>query len=188
VHANSHEITGKLYLEHQPELTCPGHNGPFETGPDDWKGFHTWCMTEQKHWRALAAPDNLEEALYPDHVFLYPYQPPAAPGEQVRMQVWFECIRSQASTLEYELVLPDGWEAQPAKGSVTAEPGKKEIVDFILRIPSDQATTYRRQTFALDATIDGVYRGQLAEAVVDMRPELDWDTGGEDRRTSAADA
>ena len=104
------------------------------------------------------------------------------------MQVWFECIRSQASTLEYELVLPDGWEAQPAKGSVTAEPGKKEIVDFILRIPSDQATTYRRQTFALDATIDGVYRGQLAEAVVDMRPELDWDTGGEDRRTSAADA
>ena len=30
VHANSHEVTGQLYLEHQPELTCPGHGGPFE--------------------------------------------------------------------------------------------------------------------------------------------------------------
>jgi glyoxylase-like metal-dependent hydrolase (beta-lactamase superfamily II) len=189
VHANSHEITGKLYLEHQPELTCPGHNGPFETGPDDWKGFHSWCMTEQKHWRALAAPDNLEEALFPDQVFLYPYQPPAAPGEQVRMQVWFESIRSESSTLEYELVLPDGWEAQPSKGTVTAAGGgKKEIVDFLLKVPSAQTTTYRRQTIVLDATIDGVYRGQLAEAVVDLRPELDWDTGGEQRRSSAADA
>ena len=105
------------------------------------------------------------------------------------MQVWFESIRPESSTLEYELVLPDGWEAQPGKGSMTAAGGgKKEIVDFVLTVPSNQATTYRRQTIALDATIDGVYRGQLAEAVVDMRPELDWDTGGEQRRRSAADA
>lgn len=104
------------------------------------------------------------------------------------MQVWFECIRSEPSTLEFELVFPDGWEAQPRKGSVTAAPGKKEVVDFLLRVSADQATTYRRQTIALDATIDGVHRGQLAEAVVDMRPELDWDTGGEERRSSLADA
>lgn len=86
-------------------------------------------------------------------------------------------------------MLPDGWQAQPSKGSMTAAGGgKKVIVNFVLTVPSDQATTYRRQTIVLDATIDGVYRGQLAEAVVDMRPELDWDTGGEQRRTSAADA
>ncbi len=187
VHANSHQITGKLYLEHQPELTCPGHGGPWEIGPEEWKVYHDWCITEQIHWRALAAPENLEEALYPDHVFLYPYQPPAAPGEEVRMQVWFENIKSVPSTLEYELVLPDGWEARPSCGTVTADPGKKEIVDFLLRVPPDQATAYRRQPIALDATLDGVHRGQLAEAVVDMRPELDWGTGGVARRTSAAD-
>ena len=63
VHANSHEITGKLYLEHQPELTCPGHGGPFELNATEWQGYHDWCMKEQEHWRALAAPDNLEQAL-----------------------------------------------------------------------------------------------------------------------------
>ena len=185
VHANSHEITGKLYLEHQPELTCPGHNGPFEIGPEEWKGFHEWCMTEQTHWRALPAPENLEEAVYPDYVFLYPYQPPAAPGEEVRMQVWFEGIGEEESTLEYRLVLPPGWEAEPDAGAVRAAPGKKEVVDFVLRVPADQETEYRRRVIALDATIDGVHRGQLAEAVVDLRPELDWSTG-EGRRRSAA--
>ena len=103
------------------------------------------------------------------------------------MQVWFENITSEQSTLEYELVLPEGWEAQPDRGTVTAEPGKKEIVDFLLSVPEDQSVAYRRQPIALDATLDGVYRGQLAEAVVDMRPDLDWDTGGMDRRPSAAD-
>ena len=43
VHANSHAITARLYLEHQPELTCPGHGGPFRLDEADWKGFHAWC-------------------------------------------------------------------------------------------------------------------------------------------------
>ena len=188
VHANSHEITGRLYLEHQPELTCPGHGGPFEMEPQDWEGFNSWCQREQQHWRQLAAPDNLEEAVYPDYVFLYPYQAPAAPGSSVRMQVWFENIFTEESTLEYELVLPEGWTASPDRGRVTAQVGQKAIVDFELAVPADQSTDYRRQAFTLDATIDGRRLGQLAEAVVDLRPELDWGTDGVSPRPSAAAA
>ena len=187
VHANSHAITAQLYLEHQPELTCPGHNGPFELNEEDWKGFHAWCFKEQEHWRALAAPDNLEEALYPDYVFLYPYQPPAAPGSEVRMQVWFENIYAEKSMLEYRLVLPEGWIATPDGGRLEAAPGEKAVQDFVLCIPESQATQYRRQPFTLDATIDGKHLGQLAEAVVDLRPELDWGTRGESPRRSRAD-
>ncbi len=187
VHANSHEITGKLYLEHQPELTCPGHGGPFELGPDEWKGFHDWCLKEQEHWRGLAAPQIIEEAIYPDYVFLYPYQPPAKPGGEVRMQVWFDNIFPETATLDYQLVLPSGWVAEPSSGSLTAAAGDKVVGDFLLRIPATQSTTYRRQAFTLDATIDGKRMGELAEAVVDLRPELDWGTGGESPRRSAAD-
>ena len=187
VHANSHEITGQLYLEHQPELTCPGHGGPFETTPEHWKGYHAWCLREQEHWRALAAPDNLEEAVFPDYVFLYPYQPPAAPGDEVRMQIWFENIFPRPATLEYSLVLPEGWSARPDRGRLIAEPGEKKVADFVLQVPSSQSTLYRRQALALDATIDGKHLGQLAEAVVDLRPELDWGTGGDAPRRSLAD-
>jgi glyoxylase-like metal-dependent hydrolase (beta-lactamase superfamily II) len=187
VHANSHEITGKLYMEHQPELTCPGHGGPFEMDEKNWQDFHDWCLTEQRHWRGLAAAENLEEAVYPDYVFLYPYQPPASPGSQVRMQVWFENIHAETSTLEYNLVLPDGWSAKPDSGTITAEPGKKAIKGFTLQIPDNQSTHYRRQAFTLDATVNGKHLGQLAEAVVDLRPELDWGTGGEHPRRSLAD-
>ena len=187
VHANSHEITGTLYLERQPELVCPGHGGPFEMGAEHWRSFHTWCRQEQQHWRELAAPAALEQAVYPDYVFLYPYQPPAKPGEQVRMQVWFENIFDRESTLEYQLVLPDGWIADPDNGRIIAAPGEKKIIDFTLQIPVTQPTTYRRQAFTLDATLDGKHLGQLAEAVVDLRPELDWGTNGEMPRRSAAD-
>ena len=188
VHANSHEITGKLYLEHQPELTCPGHSGPFEIGPDDWKKYHDWCMKEQQHWRGLAAPENLEEAVYPDYVFLYPYQPPLEPGGEVRMQVWFENIFPETATLDYRLVLPSGWTAEPDSGSLTASVGEKVIRDFVLRVPESQPTSYRRQAFTLDATINGKQMGELAEAVVDLRPDLDWGTRGQSPRRSAADA
>ncbi len=187
VHANSHEITGRLYLEHQPELACPGHGDPFEMTPELWKDFHDWCLREQEHWHALVASENVEQAIYPDFVFLYPYQPPAAPGKEVHMQVWFENIFDGASTLEYRLILPDNWSAVPDSGRLTAQPGEKVIQDFVLRVPSSQSTHYRRQAFTLDATIDGKYWGQLAEAVVDMRPELDWGTRGEFPRRSAAD-
>ena len=187
VHANSHEITGKLYLEHQPEIACPGHNGPFELNAAEWQGFYDWCLKEQEHWRALAAPENIEQAIYPDYVFLYPYQPPAAPGGEVRMQVWYENIFEQDSTLEYRLVLPDGWTADPDAGTITAAPGEKKIQNFTLRISASQPTTYRRQAFTLDATIDGKHMGQLAEAVVDLRPDLDWGIGVENPRRSAAD-
>jgi glyoxylase-like metal-dependent hydrolase (beta-lactamase superfamily II) len=188
VHANSHEITGKLYLEHQPELTCPGHGGPFDIGPDDWQKYHDWCMKEQDHWRGLAAPENLEEAVYPDYVFLYPYQPPAEPGGEVRMQVWFENIFPETATLEYRLVLPSGWSAEPDSGSLTAAVGEKVVHDFVLRIPASQSATYRRQAFTLDATINGKHVGELAEAVVDLRPDLDWGTRGQAPRRSATDA
>ena len=123
VHANSHAITARLYLEHQPELTCPGHGGPFRLDETDWKGFHAWCFREQAHWRTLAAPENLEEAIFPDQVFLYPYQPPIAPGSDVRMQVWYQNIYDRESTLEYSLVLPDGWTAIPDSGTMAVAPG-----------------------------------------------------------------
>ena len=187
VHANSHGITGRLYLEHQPELTCPGHGGPHEMGPEDWRGFHVWCFKEQEHWRGLAAPAVLEQAVYPDYIFLYPYQPPVAPGGQVRMQIWFENIFERESTLEYRLVLPEGWSASPDHGRITAAPGEKQVVDFVLRVPAGQPATYRRRAFTLDATVDGTHMGQVAEAVADLRPGLDWGTNGQTPRRSAAD-
>jgi glyoxylase-like metal-dependent hydrolase (beta-lactamase superfamily II) len=174
VHANSHEITGRLFLEHQPELSCPGHGQPLRIDRDGWWRFNDWCKEEQMHWKALAPTDNVEEAIYPDYVFLYPYQPPCAPGQSVPMQVWYENIYGKPSTLEWRLHLPEGWSAEPDRGTLTAQPGEKAIAAFTLAVPSEQDARFRRQAFTLDATIDGVHRGELAEAVVDLRPEADW--------------
>jgi glyoxylase-like metal-dependent hydrolase (beta-lactamase superfamily II) len=187
VHANSHEVTGKLYLEHQPEISCPGHGGPFEITPDQWRYFHDWCMKEGQHWRDLVGGASVEQAVYPDYVFLYPYQPPCAPGESVKMQVWFENIFEETATLNWSLDLPEGWTAKPSKGKIAVKPGKKGIAPFTLSIPNSYSSAYRRQAFTLDATIDGKRLGQIAEAVVDLRPDADIQTGGRKRRTSAAD-
>ena len=103
------------------------------------------------------------------------------------MQVWFENIYDVRSMLEYRLVLPAGWVATPDGGRLEAVPGEKVVQDFVLHIPESQSTQYRRQAFTLDATIDGKHLGQLAEALVDLRPALDWGTRGESPRRSRAD-
>ncbi len=174
VHANSHEITGRLFLKHSPELACPGHGGPFRMNREDWRQFHDWCLTEHEHWRRLAASQNIEQAIYPDYVFLYPYQPPCAPGASVPMQVWYENIFEKPSTLEFVINVPAGWRAKPDRGKATAAPGEKAVVDFVLSVPATQSTAYRRRIITLDAVIDGCACGQLAEALVDLRPEADW--------------
>ncbi len=84
-------------------------------------------------------------------------------------------------------VIIDGWSATPETGRLTAQAGEKVKKDFVLRVPATQSAHYRRQAFTLDATIDGQHLGQLAEAVVDLRPELDWGTSGQFPRSSAAD-
>ena len=144
-------------------------------------------MREQAHWQALVPTGDVERTVYPDFVFLYPYQPPAAPESEVRMQVWFENIFPQPKMLEYRLVLPDGWSAIPNSGQLKAKAGEKVIADFVLSVPPTQSTNYRRQALTLDVTIDGKYLGQLAEAVVDLRPELDWGASGQFPRSLAAD-
>lgn len=177
VHANSHEITGKLLLERQPEIACPGHGNELRLTEQDYKDYHDWCIGEQRHWRILAAGEQLEHAIYPDYVFLYPYQPPCAPGGSVAMQVWFENVTDKPSTLDWRLTLPDGWTASPDAGTLQATPGEKAIASFTLHIPATQPTTFRRLPFVLDAVIDGKHLGQLAEAVVYLRPEADWARG-----------
>ncbi|MCL5270403.1 MAG: MBL fold metallo-hydrolase [bacterium] len=174
VHANSFEITGRLFLERQPELTCPGHGEPLRLGGPAWRDFNDWCREEQEHWRGLAVDGHAERAVYPDYVFLYPYQPPCAPGQSVRMEVWFENIFDKPATLEYALNLPQGWRAEPERGKLTAAPGKKTVAPFRLTVPAGEQTAYRRRVFTLDAVIDGQPLGQIAEALVDLRPQADW--------------
>jgi len=170
VHANSHEITGRLFLERQPELACPGHGDPLRLRAEQWRAFHAWCMEEQADWRALAAPEWLEDALYPDSVFLYPYQPSCPPGASAPMQVWYENRRDRPSTLAWTLVMPDGWTGAPDQGLLTVAPEQRGIDRFVLSIPAEQTVIHRRLPFTLDATIDGERCGEVAEALVDLRP------------------
>jgi glyoxylase-like metal-dependent hydrolase (beta-lactamase superfamily II) len=170
VHAHSHEITGKLFLEKQPEMTCPGHGNALHLSAEQWQSFYDWCIEEQRFWGKLAAPENVEQAIFPDYVFLYPYQPSCPPGGTVPMQVWYENIFEKTSTLEFSLNLPASWRADPDSGALTVEPGEKGTFEFQLTLPEDPPTFHRRQPFTVDATIDGKRYGQVAEAVVDMRP------------------
>jgi hypothetical protein len=101
------------------------------------------------------------------------------------MQVWFENIFAKPATLEYSLCLPDGWTAQPAAGKLRAAPGEKAVRSFQLSIPAGESTAIRRRAFTLDATLDGRPLGQIAEALVDLRPVP---ASGTDSITGAAHA
>ena len=186
LHANDHLTTARLFLEQEPELACSGHNPPLWLDRGDWEEFEDWSRNETRHWAALSPRGDIESAVFSDSVTVYPYQAPCGPGQQTAMQVRVTNTGDEPLHLEFALIPPSQCEVEPSDGVITANPGERVAFGFVLRAGSGVSTRHRRAPLLLDARVNGRHRGQIAEAIVDLRPELDW--GSPTRRRSVADA
>lgn len=85
--------------------------------------------------------------------------------------------------LEVELALLKGWQVVPAGGKLTGDPGEKDLFPFESTIPPSRTIAESnlslsrtlasgRLRFTLDVTSERKGHGQLAEALVNMPPDL----------------
>jgi len=131
-----------LYAKLRPDLIVSGHWPPLEV--DD-----AVLETLRRHGERVAALHR--ELLPPERVEarIEPYRSTVARGSSLDVEV--EVDRSPA---EIELVLPDGWRAEPTAANR-------------FRVTVGDAPV-RRARIAADVTVGGVRHGQLAEALVDV--------------------
>jgi len=72
--------------------------------------------------------------------------------------------------VEWTWVLPYGWEARPAAGSVRVAENGEAKSPFEISIPPTFSFQHPKRAIALDVVHDGKAVGQISEAVVENRP------------------
>jgi hypothetical protein len=71
--------------------------------------------------------------------------------------------------LEIALCLPEQWRSTPARIHLNVPAGGTNVASMEMTVPLDWRWPNARRAIAADVIADGVYLGQIAEAVVDVR-------------------
>ncbi|GAA1597519.1 hypothetical protein GCM10009804_62460 [Kribbella hippodromi] len=141
--AEDYVASAALYQQLQPELMISGHWDPRSVTPAYLDELTRLGDEVARTHRALLPPTD---PVFTGGVRISPYQVDAVNGQPFTVRV----------SVPAELVVPAGWECQRVDAS-----------EFVV-IPRVTAPV-RRARIAAGITRDGIYLGQLAEALVDVR-------------------
>ncbi len=76
--------------------------------------------------------------------------------------------------MEASLITPAGWTVEPQIARLEVPAKGKASTKVAISIPAGWSGRYERVAIAADVMADGKYVGQVAEAVVDLRPGPVW--------------
>jgi glyoxylase-like metal-dependent hydrolase (beta-lactamase superfamily II) len=133
--------SAKLYAELRPDLILGGHWPPLEVNDDVLANLAEIGDRVEALHRELLPADRVEARIEP-------YRSTVAAGESFELEV----LVSRCA--EIQLVLPDGWHAEPLSAT-----------RFQVLVGDGPRS---RALIAADITVDGARCGQLAEALVDV--------------------
>ncbi len=156
-------------LEFRPHIICPGHGEPFMIDLNMARDFKAKVEKQDAFFRSLIADRDPDIGLDPSRVEIYPYQSLALPGQTLRYELHARNHRDKPSELEIALVLPRGWNSDPATVKLRVPPGGTGKAPVSISIPKDFRASRQRLAVAADVVADGKYLGQIAEAVIDVR-------------------
>ncbi|MAT45026.1 MAG: hypothetical protein CL609_22060 [Anaerolineaceae bacterium] len=169
VYQNRYQIgdyvkTAALYQRLQPELILPGHWQPFEVTPE-----YLMAIMEQ-----AVEMENLQTSLLPEEVDLgsegfiariQPYQTIVRIDSPLTFTVEIQNPYPQAEVLTVNLVVPEGWEANPMKQQLKIE--KSLVLTFQVQPPLGLKVW--RERIAVDVSFGNHRFGQQAEAFISIK-------------------
>jgi hypothetical protein len=106
-------------------------------------------------------------------VQIYPYQAIAVRGRPAALEIRARNHRKRDVTLDVSVVLPNRWQSTPERVRLTVPAGGTAAGRILLTVPADWSGHNGRCAIAADVIADGVYLGQIAEAVVDVQATHD---------------
>ena len=157
-----------LYRRLDPQLIISGHWSPVRVDPaylDDLA--ERGATLERIHQELLPLGDVDFEA---DGLgaWIEPYQSTIVAGTHGRFRATARNPFGRDARLHLVVVAPDGWTATPAEMELVLPSHGSGSDGFQVTAPP--GTRARRARIAVDVTVDGRRFGQLAEALVDVRP------------------
>ena len=155
--------------EMQPAIIAPGHGESFAVTAEMVNDFEQRANQQDELFHELIADPDTDIGLDPSWVQIYPYQAIAFRGRPVVLQIRARNDRKRDVVLEIALCLPRGWRSKPERVKLKVSGGGANEAQVEITVPWDWSGRNERRAIAADVIADGVYLGQIAEAVVDVR-------------------
>ncbi len=174
VESDSHLKSVRNILEFEPTLIAPGHGSPFLINRDDAQQHVERLKKMEAQMKSLVAGPEVNVGLDPSWVHIYPYQLLLLPGESKTVEVRVRNHYARPLKIEAALILPGGWNCAPQITKFEVPAKGKAKGELQVSIPENWKGCYERVAITADILADGKYIGQVAEAVVDLRPARKW--------------
>ncbi|MDQ4035311.1 MAG: MBL fold metallo-hydrolase [Chloroflexota bacterium] len=159
--------SAELYARLEPELMISGHWPPRWIAPDYLEMLATrGRMLDDLH-RSLLPLEEVDLGLEGFAARIEPYRSELRAGEALELEVWIRNPFPDRDEAAVELVLPDGWSAQPPSRTLDLDGRHDETVTF--RVQPGPGPI-RRARIAADVRIGRRHLGQHAEALVTVVP------------------
>jgi glyoxylase-like metal-dependent hydrolase (beta-lactamase superfamily II) len=155
--------------EMQPAIIAPGHAAPFELTAEMVRDFEIRVQQQDEFFKELIADRDTDVGLDPAWVQIYPYQAVAVRGRPVALELRVRNHRSRDMNLEIALCLPEQWRSTPARVNFNVPARGTNVASVEMTVPLEWRGLNTRRAIAADVIADGVYLGQITEAVVDVR-------------------
>lgn len=157
-------------LDFNPEILAPGHGEPFAVSREMALGFAEKVRRQDDLFRALIADEDTDVGLDPAWVQICPYQSTIIAGESRSYEFRVRNRRRRAIKVELAAVLPEAWRSTPRSITLHVDAGGNASAPFQLSIPTGWTGQIGRVAISAEVSMDEKPLGQLAEAVIDVRP------------------
>jgi glyoxylase-like metal-dependent hydrolase (beta-lactamase superfamily II) len=156
--------------EMRPEIIAPGHAAPFELTAEMVRDFEARVREQDRLFTTMIADRDTDMGLDPAWVQILPYQVIAVRGKSFALKLRVRNHRSAEINVEVALCLPRPWQCVPESVNLKVAANGTSEASVEIVVPLNWRGENVRTAIAADVTADGVYLGQITEAVVDVRP------------------
>jgi glyoxylase-like metal-dependent hydrolase (beta-lactamase superfamily II) len=152
-----------LYRRLDPELMIGGHWAPRWIANDYLEMLETRGQMFADLHRSILPLDEVDLGLEGFAARIEPYRSEVAAGAAVELEVWVRNPFAREAEATLELVIPDGWSAEPSIERIRLPGGGAATARFVVRTGRLPA---RRARVAVDVGVGDRRLGQHAEALV----------------------
>ena len=159
--------SAELYRRLDPQLMISGHWRPRRIEADYLDMLLTRGKLFEELHRELLPLEEVNLGLEGFAARIEPYRSKVPRGDVLDLDVWLRNPYPQPREARIELVLPDGWRADPSERCVALDGHAQTTVRFSVRVGSEPQ---RRARIAADLSVGERRLGQHAEALVTVLP------------------
>ena len=166
----------EILLKCKPEYIAISHQGIFKVEKDLLTKFKEFVSEYEPVINDLVAQENPNMGFDPNWICFKPIRVITKPGNEFKTNLVVRNYLNKKSTIEFELNLPDKWDADFEKNSLIIEPNSFKKIPISIKIPHNKDSN-GRTIITANIKWNGTDLGPFPDLMVDHGyiPQDTWD-------------